>query len=151
MKKSDVIIGATLLGLAISIYVVTLSFPREVVTPGTPTASFFPRMLAVALAALSIALIVFGIRAKPDEAAVAIKRKGIIKVIIGIVLTTAYVIMVPHLDFFILTPFLLASIMAVMGERDWKMLVGVPLLFTLLAYFVFFRLFSIMFPTKIFT
>jgi len=149
MKKSDVIIGAITLGLAIFVYLGTLSFPKEIVTPGTPLASFFPRVLAIPLGVLSIVLIIFGIRTKP-EASEAIRWRGIIKVVVGIVLTAVYIIVVPHVGFFILTPFLLVSIMAIMGERDWKMMVGVPLLFSLLAYFVFFRLFDIMLPTKIF-
>ena len=149
MKKSDVVIGAITLGLAFFVYIETFSFPKTIVTSGTPLASFFPRILAGLLGLFSIALIIFGVRTKV-EAPKAIKWRGIVKVIAGVLLTTVYIILVTHIGFFILTPFLLVLVMVIIGERDWKLLVGVPLLFTLLAYFVFFRLFDIMLPTKIF-
>lgn len=149
VKKSDVIIGAITLGLAIFVYIETLGFPKTVITPGIPPASFFPRILAGLLGLSSILLIIFGIRAKP-EAPQAIKWRGIVRVVVAMVLMTVYVILMPDIGFFILTPFLLAPLMVIMGERDWKLIVAIGLLFILVAYFVFFRFFGIMFPTKIF-
>ena len=149
MKKSDVIIGAVTLGLAIFVYIETLSFPKTIVTPGTPLASFFPRVIAGLLGLLSIPLIIFGIRTKP-EAQQAIKWRGIVKVTVGILLTAVYIILMPRVGFFILTPFLIVPLMVIMGERGWKTLAVVVLLFSLLAYFAFFKGFGIMFPTRIF-
>jgi len=150
MKKSDVIIGAITLGLAICVYIETFSFPKTIVTPGTPLASFFPRIIAGVLGLPSILLIIFGIRTKP-KAQQAIKWGGIVRVTVGVLLTTFYIILVPHVGFFILTPFfLIVPLAVIMGERDWKILVAVVLLFSLMAYFVFFKGFGIMFPTGIF-
>jgi len=56
----------------------------------------------------------------------------------------------PRIDFFIVTPFLIASVAVIMGERDWKWIVALVVLFTLVAYFAFFKGFGIWFPTKIF-
>ena len=112
-------------------------------------ASFFPRVIAGLLGSLSIPLIIFGIRTKP-EAQQAIKWRGIVKVTVGILLTTVYIILMPRVGFFILTPFLIVPLMVIMGERGWKTLAVVVLLFSLLAYFAFFKGFGIMFPTRIF-
>ena len=152
LRKSDCIIGAITLGLVIFLYVNTVvSFPEDPhIVSGAPTESFFPRIMLGLLGAFSIALITLGIRAKP-EMLKAIKWAGIVKVVAGMVLIAIYVTVVEDLElFFVLTPLLIVSLMAITGERDWKMLVAVPLLYVLLAYFVFFKLFGVMFPTKIF-
>lgn len=150
MKKSDIIIGAIVLGLAIFVYIETLSFPETIMTPGIPPASFFPRVLSGALALGGILLIVSGIRAKP-EVLEAIKWKNIYRAIAGMVLMVIYVILMPHTDFFILTPLcLILPLMLIMGMRSKRMLILIPILFVLLVYFIFFKGFGIMFPTKIF-
>ena len=149
VKKSNVIIGVITLGLAIFVYIETLGFPKEIVTPGAPLASFFPRIVAGLLGLSSIPLIISGIRAKP-EALQAIKWRGIVKVVVVMVLTAVYIILMPDIGFFILTPFLIVPVAVIMGERDWKRIVAIVSLFILMAYFVFFKGFGIMFPTRIF-
>lgn len=149
-KKSDVIIGAITLGLAVFVYIRTLDFPKSFFNPDVPPAYFYPRILAVVLALFGILLIIFGIRAKL-EVRQAIKWRGLVKVVVAVVFTTVYVILMPRIGFFILIPFLLVPLMVMTGERDWKMLVAIPLLFILISYFVFFRFLGVMFPTKIFS
>jgi len=149
LKQSDVIIGVIALGLAIFVYIETLGFPKTVFTLGVPLASFFPRIVAGALGLISILLIISGIRAKP-EVPQAIKWRGIVKVVVVMMLTAVYIILMPGIGFFILTPFLIVPVALIMGERDWKRIVGIVFLFMLMAYFVFFRFFGVMFPTRIF-
>lgn len=149
MKKSDVIIGLIILGLAIFVYIETLGFPTTIFTPSVPLASFFPRIIAGTLGLFSILLIISGIRAKP-EAPQAIEWRGIAKVVAVMALITAYIILMPRIGFFILTPFLITPVAVVMGERDWKRIVALVLLFMLIAYLVFFKGFGIAFPTGIF-
>lgn len=149
VKKSDVIIGVITLGLAIFVYIETLGFPTTTATPGVPLASFFPRILGGTLGLFSILLIISGIRAKP-EAPQVIKLGNVVKVVVVMVLITVYIILMPDIGFFILTPFLIVPVAIIMGERDWKRIVGIVFLFMLMAYFVFFRFFGVMFPTRIF-
>jgi hypothetical protein len=149
VNKPDMIAGAVLLGLAVFVYIETLGFPTKVFLPGVPLAYFFPRIIAGLLGLLSIVLIISGIRAK-HEAPQAIEWRGIGRVVVVTVLIIVYIILMPRTSFFILTPFLITPVALVMGERDWKRILATVLLFMLMAYFVFFRLLGMAFPTILF-
>ncbi|MBA7616303.1 hypothetical protein ES703_23599 [subsurface metagenome] len=150
VKKTDVIIGAITLGLAISVYIGTLSFPTEqFASPGVPRPSFLPRILAGGLGLFSILLIISCIMAKP-EASQPTNWRNVFKVVAAMALITAYIVVMPRIDFFIVTPFLIAPISVIMGERSWKWILATVVLFELMAYFVFFKGLGVFFPTKIF-
>jgi len=152
LGKPDFIIGAITLALAIFLFVVTVvSFPKEsYVVEGAPTESFLPRIVLAFLGACSITLMISGIRAKLDRPK-EVKWGRIVRVVVAMALIAIYLAVVEQLElFFILSLLLIVSLMAIMGERDWKMLISIPLLYILLAYFVFFKVFGILFPTKIF-
>lgn len=150
VKKTDVIIGAITLGLAIAVYIGTLSFPTEqFASPGVPRPSFLPRILAGGLGMLSILLIISGIMAKP-EASQPTNWRQVVKVVGVMALITAYIIVMPRIDFFIVTPFLIAPVAVIMGERNWKWILALVVLFTLVTYFAFFKGLGVFFPTELF-
>jgi len=144
LMNANVIAGVVTLGIASFAFIETFTFRTPPITHGVPPASFFPRIITLPLGLCGIMLIISGIRTKA-EALPAISWS----VIATIGLIIVYIILMSHTDFFIVTPFLIASLAVIMGERDWKWLIGTVILFMLVAYFVFFQVLGVAFPTRI--
>lgn len=152
----------------------TLSYPPSLV-PGAPGPAFFPRLLAGLLFALGLVLAARAWRddhgaVEPDAGAA--EREGrsperargdggsrpagspagrleVVRVAGGVTAIAAFLWLAPRIDTFALLPVLVASLMALMGERRAVPLLAVPLGFTLFVYLVFHRAFGVILPTSL--
>jgi putative tricarboxylic transport membrane protein len=112
--------------------------------PNTPGPPFFPLLIAVALLALSVALLVRAIASQPDDetalttdaAAVARQRRGLTLWLLGAFL--AYVVLLPSLGFIVATILFFAGLMVLFGERR-PALVALGAVLATAALFALFR------------
>lgn len=142
----DLVTAAVLLAVAAGVFVETAGYPGSLV-PGAPGPAFFPRFLAGGLGVLALLLAWGALRAHRAGEDEGEGRGGLARIGLSLVLVVVFLLAVGTAGFFLLLPPLLAAVMAVMGERRPWALVGVPLLFDLFVYVVFYRLFSVDLPT----
>ncbi len=106
--------------------------------------TFFPRVLAVALAVLAGALIVRSVSRRSDPDALPPMRAGAFFTLLAI--SFAYVLLLPTLGFLIATPVLLGAVIRLMGLRAWGPLIGTALGTTVALYLVFGRALHVLLP-----
>ena len=134
--------------MAVALFIETLGWPAREVVRGTTPPYTFPRLLCVGLALCSIGLIYHGIKHKPEQGTVT-ERKALYRVIAGVLTCSIYAILMGRTEFFIYIPLgLILPVMLIMGVRSKRMLILIPLIFALTAYFVFAKGLGVMFPTR---
>ncbi len=137
MDKShlgDRVVAGILLALAVGMFLYTLTFPGTL-QPTDPGTAAFPRILAVALAALAVVLLL-----RPSEVALLPERSGAFPVVGIVVLTAIYAAVLPILGFLILTIVYLAGALLLMKVRKVVYLVLVPVVLS----FALFGLFGLL-------
>ena len=142
-------VAAALLVVVAGIVIVeTLDYPPSLV-PGSPGPALVPRVLAVVLGILALVIGLRAWRVRGDWLAnrgvKSWPRVGLTVASLGLFLWAMTLG-----DFFLLLPVLLGALMRVMGERDWKTIVVVSLLFDLFVYLVFYHAFDVRLPTVLF-
>lgn len=145
----DLAAAAVLTGLGLYVIIETWGYPGSPV-PGAPGPAFFPRLLALALVALSLVLAASALRSRQRGDEGAIRWEGFPKVGAVVALAVVYVTLLEVGEFYLTTPLLLAAVMAVMGERRAWVLVLVPVGFVVFVYVVFHRTFAVAMPSFFF-
>ncbi|MBI4539110.1 MAG: tripartite tricarboxylate transporter TctB family protein [Gemmatimonadetes bacterium] len=148
MRRAEIIIAAVLAGVAAYVLYDVRSYPGSVV-PGAPGPAAFPRLLAVLLLGLCAMLLIRAVRRR-DGAPSPLSRRGVAKNGVALLLIALFWLLAERLDFYLLLLLLVGSLMVLMGERRARLLVSVPVVFTAFIYFVFYRLFGVSFPTRLF-
>jgi len=145
LKKADLAIACSLTALCIYILNETSFYPAPIVED-SPGAGLFPNVLAICLIVLSIILFINGLRKRIEDTD-STNWKALGKIGLSATLIIAFLVVLHFWDIFILIPLLLAPIMVIMGERNVKAIIALPIIFDLFVYVVFYRIFKVMLPT----
>ena len=144
----DQVAAGVLLVVAGYVWIETAGYPGSLIS-GAPGPAFFPRLLAVLTAGLALLL---GERAVRGTSTAGREVTGGEAIRVGgaVLLLVGFRVLLGRLGTFLLLPPLLAAVMLLMGERSMLALAGVPLLFDVFVYLVFYRFFSVDLPTVLF-
>lgn len=147
-RPRDVVAAGALAAAAVYVWLETAGYPGSLVS-GAPGPAFFPRLLALLAAGLGL-LLAWRAWRGTSTAGRDVSRSEARRIGSSLLLLALFVALLPRVGTFLLLPPLLASVMLLMGERSWLALAGVPLLFDVFVYFVFYRFFSVDLPTVLF-
>lgn len=117
----DRVVAATLLALAVGMFLYTFTFPGTL-QPTDPGTAAFPRILAVALGALALILLL-----RPQEVSLLPERAGAPAMVGIVVLTAVYAVVLPVLGFLVSSILYLAGALLLMKVRKPVYLVLVPI------------------------
>jgi hypothetical protein len=150
-RKADMVIAVLMIGLGAYVFYEALSFPVSIVD-GAPGAGRLPMFLGSLLFILSLILFIqstgfFKQKTAEKRENEIVNWKALGKILIGIFCTILYLVLLEDIDIFILIPFLLLSIMLLMGERNITALIAVPICFNLFVFIVFYKIFGVALPT----
>ena len=143
---TDWVAAAGLFAAGLYVIIETRGYPGSPV-PGAPGPAFFPQLLAGLLMVLSVGLAVSAYCSWRSGSGEVIQWEGLSKITLVICLSVVYLALLPIGDFYLLTPPLLAAIMAIMGERRAQYLTLVPLGFVTFVYVVFYLAFGVELPS----
>lgn len=147
MRRADFYIGLGLLIFALVYFQQSFTILRGFASDRLGPA-FFPRMLALALAALALTLIVRAVMGRSDPSRPpAIRTKMLLVVLLSL---GVYAAVMPLLGFRIATPLLLGGVIWALGLRAWPSLVGTAVGVTAVLWFVFDRLLHVLLPKGFF-
>lgn len=143
MRRADAVIGLGLLVFAAlyfqQSFAINRGFASDLLGP-----TFFPRVLAAALALLALALVARAARNRSERTPLPTARGG---VFLGVViLTAAYALLLPWAGFLLATPVLVGVVIALMGLREWRPLLGTAIGVTVVLYLVFARFLHVLLP-----
>ena len=143
MRRADLLVGLGLLVLA-GVYfeqsfAITRGFASDRLGP-----AFFPRLLALTLAALAATLVVRAVAGRSDPSHPPAVR---LRVFAGLlVLLVAYTLLLPRAGFLLTTPVLLGAVIWLLGLRSWASLLGTALGVTAVLYVFFGRFLHVLLP-----
>jgi putative tricarboxylic transport membrane protein len=143
MRRADFFIGLGLLAVALLYYQQSFSIVRGFASDRLGPA-FFPRMLALALAALSLTLVIRALAGRSDPSRPPAMRVGVFAAVIA--LLVIYAVVMPAVGFLIATPVLLAAVIWLLGLRRWVTVLGTALSVTAVLYVVFGRALHVLLP-----
>ena len=136
MKKkihSDVFVGIFLEVLCAFFFLYGRKLPKEAKT--------FPNIVLFLIAALSIFVIIGGIKkTKQMNGGVVIKDiswEQIRYPVLTLAISVVYYFLFRYVGYFIATPILLVSLMLIFGVRNWKPLVFIPVGYLVFTYILF--------------
>lgn len=143
MRRADFYIGLGLLAIALvyfqQSFMILRGFASDRLGP-----AFFPRMLALTLAALAVTLIVRAVAGRSDPSRPpAIQARTLAAVLVVLVL---YAFALPYLGFLIATPFMLGAVIWFLGLRAWPSLAVTAVGVTVVLWIVFARLLRVLLP-----
>lgn len=145
MVWADRIIGACLLVLAGVYYRYTydieVGLASDLLGP-----TFFPRALAVLLAIASAALIARTFLPRARAAAPGEEGDAPLRLLWTLLLSAAYLLLLPRIGFVLLTPVFLGAFAVMLGYRRWRAVVGTALGTTIVLYVLFATLLRVRLP-----
>ncbi len=143
MRRADLLIGIGLLAFAVfyfqQSFAITVGFASDKLGP-----AFFPRLLALALAACALALIARSARGRSDPVPLPPIRTALFLWTVG--LTIAYAVALRPLGYLIATPIYLAGIVWLLGHRNPVGLAGTAIGVTAALYLVFAQALKVLVP-----
>lgn len=150
----DIVSGSALLALSIAVYVTSLEI-RQILPFGV-CSGFFPRIVAVLLAFVSVIIIVQGLRTRATEKGEKSTRgeDGALWVVFATLLLIGfYVAFLEFLGFIVTTFVYLVGQFAVLAPRErrnWIAFIGISAVVSFCTYYVFYHFFHLILPTGIF-
>lgn len=153
MRRRNIIAAAVLIVLSLGYGALTTQLPIRSL-PNTPGPPFFPWVNTVILLALSIALLVQGLRGTPPDdggqaAATPINPAQRRLVVWALGAFIAYLVVLPGLGFLVATAPFFAVLMVLFGERRWLWVVVGSAAITVSLYVLFRHGFSVFLPRGI--
>ncbi len=143
MKRADLAIGLGLLVLSAVYFQQSFGIIRGFASDRLGPA-FFPRLLALTLAALALTLIVRAVSGRSDPSRPPAVRLGVFAGLV--LLLVLYTLLLPRLGFVLMTPVLVAGAIWLLGLRQWGYLVGTAVGVTAVLYLVFARTLHVLLP-----
>ena len=143
MRRADFYIGLGLLAFALVYFQQSFTILRGFASDRLGPA-FFPRMLALALAALALTLIVRAVAGRSDPSRPPAIRAGTLAAVLVVLVLYGFVL--PYLGFLIATPLMLGAVIWFLGLRAWLSLAGTAVGVTVVLWFVFARLLHVLLP-----
>jgi hypothetical protein len=133
MKKGTVVINIIFILAAVFLFLETFKFPSS----GGPVGpAGIPRVLMVLLVALNL-LCIWQNRSLKDDKPVKIVSPW--RIITGTGLVFLYLFLFNSAGYFIVTPLFMIAMMLLMQVRRPAMVIGIPVIFTLVVYFFFYQ------------
>jgi putative tricarboxylic transport membrane protein len=105
---------------------------------------FFPRLLALLLALLSVALVVRAASDRSDTTPLPAVRVGRLVAVLS--LCAGWTLLLPRIGLLILTPLLVGAVIWILGLRRWRSIIAVSLGMTLVLYLVFVQVLKVLLP-----
>jgi putative tricarboxylic transport membrane protein len=143
MRRADFYIGLGLLAFALvyfrQSFMILRGFASDRLGP-----AFFPRMLALALAALALTLIIRAVAGRSDPSRPPAIRAGTLAIVLVVLVLYAFVL--PYLGFLIATPLMLGAVIWFLGLRAWSSLAATAVGVTVVLWLVFARLLHVLLP-----
>ncbi|MGH2626934.1 MAG: tripartite tricarboxylate transporter TctB family protein [Anaerolineales bacterium] len=143
MRRADAVIGLSLLVFA-ALYFQQSFAIRTGFAPDRLGPTFFPRLLAGALALLALTLIARAAADRSERPPLPPARIGVLIGVTG--LTAAYALLLPLVGFLLATPVLIGAVIALMGLREWRPLLVTAIAVTVVLYLVFARFLHVLLP-----
>lgn len=142
----DISTGFTLILFSIAGYLVANEFGGGEKL-GSFGPSFFPKLVLILLAILSISLLIKGIVSlKTDKTKIKFNARKVIRVIIYIILLIIYINLFFITGFIISTIFFLIIGQYLFGTRNWFKIIGISIITPIILYYFFTVLFNIPLP-----
>ena len=149
MKRNDTIAGAVFMALGATAFFHTTKFDQTLITDNYLGATFFPRIVALVMIAISALVVAGGLRGNEETAGKA-SRKGLIRTFAGIAAIASYALVIEPLGFIISTMLFNLIILALFGVRKPLTLMVLPPSVSLIIYWVFYKLLMVPLPEGIF-
>jgi len=143
MKRADLAIGLGLLVLSAVYFQQSFRIIRGFASDRLGPA-FFPRLLALTLAALALTLIVRAVSGRSDPSRPPAVRLGVFAGLVAVLVIYAFLL--PRIGFVLTTPVLVAGAIWLLGLRQWGYLVGTAVGVTAVLYLVFARTLHVLLP-----
>lgn len=149
MKRNDTIAGAVFMALGATAFFHTTKFDQTLITDNYLGATFFPRIVALVMIAISALVLIRGLRSGDDTVEKASTR-GLIRTFAGIATIAIYAIAIEPIGFIISTMLFNLIILALFGVRRLLTLIVLPPTVSLTIYWVFYKLLMVPLPEGIF-
>ena len=143
MRRADFYIGLGLLAVALVYFQQSFTILRGFASDRLGPA-FFPRMLALTLAALALTLIVRAVTGRSDPSRPPEIRVGTFLAVVTLLVVYAFVL--PAVGFLLATPVLLGAVIWLLGLRRWGAVLGTAVGATVVLYFAFARALHVLLP-----
>lgn len=123
MKTGTWVAGLFLLLLSSAIWILSSSFPPSDIA-NTPGPSFFPRLIALTMAVLTVLMLLENVRKNEKSKLFDWASPGMVRNLLLFVLSAVYCGLLGYIGFLILTPIFLLIMMLIMqrkGMLGWMM------------------------------
>lgn len=153
-SMKDIVSGGVLFALSIVMFIASFSIRR--VLPIGVSSGFFPKIVAVLLAFVSVLIVIQGFRARAREKGTAGEQAGCGAgqvVLATLFLLGFYVALLQTLGFVITTFVYLVGQFAVLAPKDqrkWIPFIAIAAVVSVGTYYIFYNLFHLILPTGIF-
>ena len=143
---------AGLVFLLLGLLLITYLIPAGVVEPkkvkfAVLSPSYYPRIVAIAMSIIGLAIIIGAVRAKPnDDALLAFNINAAFKVCIVFIVLFATAYALPDAGFVLATMVALAVMMMLAGERNPLVIAAVAILLPIFLHFFFSKVANIPIP-----
>jgi len=151
MLGRDGITGLACLALSLGMLVLTRGLPQSPMVPVGP--AFYPRIVLVLMAGLSLLLVVLDLRAaragRPAGAKPAVPQNYRL-VVVTFTAFIVYIVLLPLLGFRIATFLFVGGLQALLepprSARRWALVIAIALVTTLVTYLAFEQYLSVLLP-----
>ncbi|MFZ5753151.1 MAG: tripartite tricarboxylate transporter TctB family protein [Bacillota bacterium] len=140
MRKGTTIIGVLLIIISTLFLIHTNSFPPPTAKTLGPT--FWPRIVLTVTIVLSVLMIAYQWMI-PE---IKLQNGNITRAVLGMVCLILFLVLCNFLGYFITALIFLVSILLIMGEKNWKILIMYPICFLLFIYLVFYLTLDVELP-----
>ena len=159
MKKKNIIAVVLFLAFAVAVWFISGSFVTKLsarLSANQLGNDFFPKLVAVLMAILSLILLAQTIFSKPGSPVnqdppeeERPTRKELVLPAIGVALMVMYLIIIEPIGFVLSTAMLILAFLALVRCRKWYYYVVTPLIGSLGVYMLFTRVFLVILPVGI--
>lgn len=147
LRNQETLLGATLLVLAILVFVGVVNFKNTAENYRALPPSFFPNILVGVMVVLSLALLVRGWRNAPSPIfKQSVKRSNVLRVVGLMALLVVFIVLLQYVGFAISSFLFVLSLQLVLGERRPVRLFALAISVTLVMYVVFVLLLRVPLP-----
>jgi putative tricarboxylic transport membrane protein len=140
LRKGTTIIGVLLIIISTLFLIQTNSFPPPTAKTLGPT--FWPRIVLTVTIVLSVLMIAYQWMI-PE---IKLQNGNITRAVLGMVCLILFLVLCNFLGYFITALIFLVSILLIMGEKNWKILIMYPICFLLFIYLVFYLTLDVELP-----
>lgn len=142
--KNNKVVEGLLIALA-SIFLIIESFKLHNNKSWALSPALFPIIITISVLALSIILIIKGLRENTVNTGQS-NKEGLKKLGLIIIISFAYLIILPKLHFLISSIIYLFSFLFILGERKWLLLITISIITPLLIQYLFGNLLDVFLP-----